>query len=112
MTVSNQPADQIDHKVVHTAVPGMLDLRDVLELVEHGFDDGALTQQQFVGKWQQAVFHVGLEFGDQLQAEGVQQLAKQRLRDIAFVGEDLAEQVFDQCWDWAAVIGIAREVGS
>lgn len=60
MTVGGQAADQIDHEVRWPpAVPGMFNLGDVLELIERRFDDGAFTQQQFVGEWQQAFFYVG-----------------------------------------------------
>ena len=76
MTVRNQTAHQIDDKVVDTAMAGVLDLRNVLQLVEHGLDDRPLTQQQFIGQWEQPVLHVGLEFGNQLHAKRVEQLLK------------------------------------
>ncbi|MEM8531194.1 MAG: hypothetical protein AAGF95_10155 [Chloroflexota bacterium] len=35
MTVGNQPTNQIDQKVAWMAMPGMCDLRDVLQLVNN-----------------------------------------------------------------------------
>jgi hypothetical protein len=76
MTVRDQAADQITYEIVYAAVPGMLNLGDVLQLVQHRFDDGAFPQQQFVSEWQQSILHIGSEFGNQLQAESLSQLSK------------------------------------
>ena len=38
MAISNQVTDEIDHEVGGAAMPGMLDLRDVLELVNNSFN--------------------------------------------------------------------------
>jgi hypothetical protein len=45
MAVSNQATENIDHEVSGAAMPGMLNLGDVLELVNDGFDHGALAGQ-------------------------------------------------------------------
>ena len=42
MTISNQPAHEIDQEVNGTAMARMLDLRNVLELVNNGLDNSAL----------------------------------------------------------------------
>ena len=39
MTVGNMPGNQMDHKIGGTPMTGMLDLRNMLELVDHRFDD-------------------------------------------------------------------------
>ena len=48
MAVGNQATDQIDQKVNRTAMAGVFDLGDVLELVVDGFADGTFAQQQLV----------------------------------------------------------------
>lgn len=45
MTVGNQATDDIDHKVDGAAMPRMLNLGDVFELVNDGFDKGAFASQ-------------------------------------------------------------------
>ncbi len=45
VAVGNQSTDDIDHKVGGAAMPGMLNLRDVLELVNDGFDNAAPAGQ-------------------------------------------------------------------
>ena len=44
MGVSDEPGQEIDGEVNRAAMPGVLDLRNVLELINDGFDDKALTQ--------------------------------------------------------------------
>ena len=113
MTVGNQAAEQIDQEVERTAMTRVLNLRNILELVNNRFHNGALAQQEFVGEWHQLITHVALEFGDQLNAKGRQQVLKQRLGDVALIGEHFAEQLPDQLRHRFAVIDIAwreREV--
>ncbi len=43
VTVSDQSANDIDQAVDRAAMAGMLNLRDILELVNDGFDDRALA---------------------------------------------------------------------
>jgi len=86
----------------------MLDLRDVLQLVDDGFDNSALAEDQTVIEGHQSLFHVALEFGNELNACGLEQLFCQSLRDIAFAREHFAEQLLQQVWDRRAVIGVAR----
>ncbi len=58
MAISDQAADEIDQKVDRAAVTRVLDLRDILELVDDRFDDGAFTKQELVHKRHESVFHV------------------------------------------------------
>ena len=44
MAVSNEPSNQMDDKIGWAAVTRMLDLRNVLELVNDGLDDGPFTR--------------------------------------------------------------------
>ncbi len=48
MTVRDQAAQQVDQEVRYTAMAGMLDRGYVLELVDNGFDNGALAQEELV----------------------------------------------------------------
>lgn len=90
---------------------GVLDLRDVLELVDDSFHDGAFAEQQLIDQRHQPVLHVGLEAGNQLKAKGFQQLLKERLGDVASVSEELAEQPLDQTGHRLAVIDVAGGQG-
>ncbi len=42
----------------------MLNLRDVFQLVNDGFSDGAFAEQQTVIQGHQSLFHGALELGD------------------------------------------------
>ena len=44
--IGNQASQHTDHKVDRTAMAGMLDLRDVLQLVVDGLNDETFAQQQ------------------------------------------------------------------
>ena len=46
--ISHQPGDHIDKEVEWVAMAGMLDLRDVFELVIDSLDDRAFAQQQLI----------------------------------------------------------------
>lgn len=69
MGVSDPGGQDIDHGVDDTAVAGVLDLLDVLELIVDDFDDGALAQQQLIHYGHQFVVPVLTNFGDQAQAQ-------------------------------------------
>jgi hypothetical protein len=103
----NQPAQDVDKAVDGRAMARMLNLRDVLQLVNDGFDNRALAEQQPVVQGHQSLFHVAFELGDELNACGFQQLFCQLLRDIAFVSKYFAEQLLQQLWNGDAVIGVA-----
>jgi hypothetical protein len=55
--VSNQSANNIDQAVHVAAVARMLDLRHILELVNDGFDDGVLAEQQAITEGYEAILH-------------------------------------------------------
>lgn len=44
MGIGNQPSNEVQGKVSGAAMPRVLDLRDVLELIGDSFDDKALTE--------------------------------------------------------------------
>ncbi len=69
MTIGNQAAHQVDQEIRPAAMPRVLNLREILELVDERFDQTPLPQEQFVCQGQQAVFHVALDFGNHLNAQ-------------------------------------------
>ena len=83
----------------------MIDLRLILELVVDGLDDEAFTQQELVAHQHQAVFHIGVDAGDDLETV-FQQRLKERLREIALIAKQLAKQGFRQFGDRFMVIDI------
>ena len=66
--VSHQPNYQINKEVKWTAMAGMLDLRDIFQLVVDCFNDRAFTQRKCIKQRQQLVFHVVTYLGDELYA--------------------------------------------
>ena len=85
---------------------GVLDLRDVLELVIDGLDNGPFAQQELVAQAQQAIFHVAAQMGDQLDASSKEGF-EQGLGEVAFVGKEFAKQGAGQVGQRRAVIDIA-----
>lgn len=111
MAVGNQTADDVERAVGGTPMPRMLNLRDVLELVNHCLDDGPLAREQLVTQAHQSILHVPLLLGEEFDTKLLQQLSGLFFRDIAFVCEDLAAQATEQVNQWLAVIYIARGNG-
>ena len=69
---------------------GMLDLGDVLELVNHSFNNRPFAEQYAVDPFhRQVVFGVGLQFGDKLHPQGLAEEIDQWFRNIAFIAKDL-----------------------
>ena len=85
----------------------MLDLRLILQLVVDGLDDEAFTKQELVAHQHQAVFHIGVDAGDDLETV-FQQRFKERLREIALIAKQLSKQGFRQFGDGFTVIDIPR----
>ena len=111
MTIRDQTAQQVDQEVRHTAVARMFDLGNILELVDDGLDNSPLPQEDLVHHRQEPILHVRLEFRDQLEAEGLQQLLKQGVRQIALVRKDLPEEALDQARNRSAIIDVAGRQG-
>lgn len=84
MTIRNQSTDQIDEKIGDTAMAGMRDLRDILQLVIDGFDDRPLAQQQFLFQFHQPIFPILPNRYDAFQSTVIQFL-KQFLGNVAFI---------------------------
>ena len=88
----------------------MFDLRDILQLVIDGLDDGAATEQQLVGERHEPVRHILANSRNEFQAT-LEEGEKELVRQIALVGEELTKQGLGKARDGLAVIDIPwREV--
>ena len=96
MAIGDQPTQHIDNEIDRAAMPGMLNLGDVLELIDNAFDDGSFAQQDLVSQRDQAVLHILAQPGDQLHIEGFKQVGEQRLRDIAPIAKQFAPQALGE----------------
>lgn len=94
------------HEVDGTAVARVFNLGDILELVDDGFNDGALTEQELVAQQHQLVLHIGFELGNQFNPL-LSELVTQRFGEVALVAKQFTEQAFDQLGNWLTVIDIA-----
>lgn len=61
-SVGNQTSDKIDDRVGPAAITGMFNLRVILELVNDGRDDEALTRAQLVFESDESILHVFCEW--------------------------------------------------
>ncbi|SDZ17720.1 hypothetical protein SAMN05421754_108311 [Nitrosomonas sp. Nm58] len=66
---------------------GMLDLRDVFQLIVDSLHDRTFTQQKFVKQRQQLASYVFTQLGDELHAF-LPELLKEWLRDVALVTKE------------------------
>jgi len=53
---------------------GVFDGGDIFQLVNDGFDDGSLSQQQAVIQLEQGILHSAPQFGDELYSSLLQEL--------------------------------------
>lgn len=112
MAIGDQSSHQVDQEVIDTAVTGMSNLRDVLQLVGYRLNKGSLAQHKLVKQSQQTVLHVLAQAGNKLYIL-LEKLVSQGLRNVALVAEQLAKEVFGQMGYRLAVIDIAgRQVES
>jgi hypothetical protein len=92
MAVGNEPCDQVDQKVDGAAMARMLDLGDVFELISAGLNESSFAEEEFVRPVKQAVVHLLTQLGDQVQPMSHQQMLDQRLREIAFIAKEFADE--------------------
>ena len=78
-TISDQASNNIDEEVDWTAMPGMLDLRNILELVDDTFNNGSFAQEKLVMQSDQTILHVLSQAGDELNTKGVKEQFKECL---------------------------------
>ena len=81
----------------------MSNLRDVLQLVIDGFDDGSLAKQNLVYQGHQAILHVLANRRNQLNTL-FKELVKQWLRDVAFIAKQFTPQLLGHMGHRLAVI--------
>ena len=107
--VGRQPRHQIDREADDRPVSRVLDLRDVLQLVVDGLDQGSLSQEDLIGDSHQLVLHVALQFCHQLDAVH-EKPGEEVLADVPFVTDQLAEDPLDEGTvpERLTVIDIAR----
>ena len=58
MHIGDKTGQEVDGEVGRTAVAGVLDLRNVLELIGDRLDDETFTQHEPVGQQHQLISHV------------------------------------------------------
>src|SRR5262245_15134461 len=104
--VGNQASKDINEKVDGTTMPGMLNLRNILQLVIHGFNNCPFSQQQFFLQKQKAIFHIFTDVGDEFDAL-FQQSFKECLRQVTSVTKQLPKQASDQFGNWFTVINVS-----
>jgi hypothetical protein len=62
MTIGDQGSHHIDHKIVYTSMTGVLNLRIVLQLIDHCLHQGTLSKQNLVDQVHQSVLLGGVPF--------------------------------------------------
>lgn len=77
MAISDQPSQHIDNEIDRRTMASVLDLRDILELIVDGLDQGSLAKQKLIGHDHQAVLHVLAQLGNQLEMEILPELFKE-----------------------------------
>ena len=113
MSIRDQPANQVRHEVHWTAMPRMLNLRDVLQLVDNGFDDRAFTQKKRIltQHWLIRV-HIAFELREQAQPVIAHQLLEQGFTQVPQIREELTEDARERILHHAqqpfAIINVAR----
>lgn len=86
----------------------MLYLRNVLQLINHRFNDRTLTSEELVSQAHQLVLHVAPRFGKELDVERSEQPLCQLLRNVASISKDFAAQHTEQIFDGLTVVSVAR----
>ena len=90
-TIGNQSANEIDQEVDGTAMAGMLDLRDILELVNDGLHHRTFSQQELISQKHQHIFHIGTDACNQLHIKSAEQFVHQFFGDVASIGKQFSE---------------------
>ena len=68
MTISNKPTNDIDHGIDGTAMTRMFNLWNIFELVNDRLNDWAFASEKLISQAHQAIFHIALWFGKELNA--------------------------------------------
>lgn len=100
--ISSQGSQHMGHGIDGASVAGMLQVKDRSENIIDRFNNCSFSELQLIFKKQQLVFHVGSDFGDELQALPVK-LLKEGCH-VAFVCKALAFQAFEQVPEHSLII--------
>lgn len=95
---SNQSRYEIEKSTLEASMPGVFNLAGVFEDIKDMFDNGTLAQQQFVKQRHWSVYHILLDFGNQLNSsleKGVEDVS----REVSLVSNDLAVQGSGEVFD-------------
>ena len=93
--VGRQSRHQIDREASDGPVPGVLDLRDVLQLVVYGLDQCPLAQEDFVRDCHKLAFHIALQLCYQLDAVH-EKSGEEVLADVPLVPDQFSEDSLDE----------------
>ena len=58
MTKSNKACDQVSQEIDRVTMARMLDLRDVIELIGDGLDDGTFAKQELIRLVEHMIVHL------------------------------------------------------
>ena len=64
MAICDQSRQHIDKEIDRTAMPSMLNLRNILELINDTLNNRSPAQQDFVQRQHQAVLHIFTQLSD------------------------------------------------
>ena len=106
-SIADQSRQQVYGEIQHASVTCMFDLGNVFQLVVHRFNQGTLSQQDFVHQRHEAVFHVPTQGCNELNAMLPQRM-EQTGRNVTLVAEELSGQSASQGWDRLSVVNISR----
>ena len=90
-----------------SAVARVLDLRDVLELINDGLDQGAFAEQEPVRELDELITHVLAQLGDETESLGDQKALGERRGDVALVPKEASEEAAHQAGHWPPIVGVA-----
>lgn len=107
--VGRQSSHQIDREADDGPVSGVLDLRDILQLIVDGLDQCPLAQENFVGDCHKLAFHVALQLRYQLDSVH-EKSGEEVLADVSLVPDQLSENPLDEGFvsEGIPVVNIAR----
>ena len=76
MCIGNESSYTINQEVGWASMPGVLNLRDVLELIMNSLNDGSFPHHELVEQRHEFILHVPLDSGNQLNSVIKQELEK------------------------------------
>jgi len=108
VTVGDEPCEQVDEEIDGTAMTRVLNLRDVLEVVNDGLNEGTLAQEQLVGERHEGVAHILAQVRDEPEALGEEELLSERRGEVALVGKEFAKELMGEARNWSSVVESTR----